>query len=214
MTGAMSWIKIARAVVLMACVLLVGCGRGAHAVSATTRKYAQVTPLEEPDGLNREDILAEGSLPGNGKFVIFAFPSKMTDVEYELYYTSEGPSKLPSRRWYSWGGGGGVVTLNNPHRSQLQALELEVGGGCGSTHPYALAFGVLRNLKDTVVDRAHGKEIPFKLVLVPKRFHPDGALVYSLLMTGRNHVVTQTPHGRIVDGEWENGPCMENQGAK
>lgn len=206
--GNMFWSK-ATLLLLLAVFLIVGCG-GSRAAMSRTRRSTQVGLIADIPSANKsgssQTILAEGALPEDGRFVIFVMPSKPGG---ELYYYSEGPGRRRGKGTgrHLWGAGGGVITLGRRPHSSLRVLELNVGGGCGSSHRYALAFGLLRDTKDAVTDRAHGRRLRFMETHIPGRFDAEGVLVYSLLMTGRNHVVAQAPNGRIVDSKWYFGGC-------
>ncbi|HEV7942578.1 MAG TPA: hypothetical protein VGP17_07230 [Solirubrobacteraceae bacterium] len=199
--------KVMRVVLLLASLLVGGCG-GSQTALSSVRSYSRVgataagAALVGANELKRT-VLAEGSLPDHGRFVIFATPSKTGGA---LYYYAEGPGR--SARRHLWGGGGGIILGGRNHGTIDDQLELVVGGGCGSSHPYTLAFGLLRDANDTVIDQTHGRHFRFMVARIPRRFDTKGVLVYSLLVTGRNRVVTRAHDGRVVDSEWQSGGCV------
>jgi hypothetical protein len=108
------------------------------------------------------------------------------------------------------GAGGGGPEIE---RGQSIPLEMDVSHGCLGPYAYALAYGMLRDSKDSVTAQADGTTIRLKKVVIPTNFHPDGVVVYALLGRGRNNVVERSATERVVyDENWagpEAGACHD-----
>ncbi len=93
--------------------------------------------------------------------------------------------------------------IAHPGPGERMTLDMEVRHGCAGPrqhrYPYALAFGVLRDDKDTVIDRADGRTIRMKKVVIPAHLHPEGMLMYGLLLPGPNDIELRTPNRVIVN---------------
>lgn len=95
--------------------------------------------------------------------------------------------------------------ISDAGTAERMVLDMEVWHDCAGPrpyrYPYAFAHGLLRGVKDVVTDRASGRTITMKTATIPTRMHPEGVLVYGLLLPGPNDVVVRTPSGRVVSHE-------------
>jgi hypothetical protein len=168
--------------------------------STTVDSPVGFRPLERDGGRHSQiDILAKGRLPGGATFVITAVHDKAAN---ELAYHADEPSWRGERRLLRYVGGGGVTVGQH---GPVAVLELAVAGGCVAWHPYALAYGILGDARDSVTAHSDGRSVRFAKVALPAYFHFRGAAVYALLVAGRNWVVIQAPDGRAVHSEWRDG---------
>jgi hypothetical protein len=80
----------------------------------------------------------------------------------------------------------------------------ECAGAPPNEQPYAFAWGLLRHPKDVVTDQADGGTTALKIATIPAYMHPEGLLVYGLLLPGRNEIAVHAPNGQIVEREsWQ-----------
>lgn len=109
---------------------------------------------------------------------------------------------------------GHIERLNNGTVDNLglpvevgQGEPLEMGGasGCVGHHAYSLAYGLLRNPRDTVTVRERGAAIVLKRVAIPASFFPKGVLLYALFGKGPTRVVARTPSGEVVREDVSSG---------
>ena len=190
------------AAMLILVVGLTGCG------SAASRPHDENWRLRVGSRVDRRPngrILATGALPGGGKFTILV-DRERSGSGYQLAAYSEMPSKGASSRMSFGGAESGPSIGSRPFQSGFQ-LVLNDSKTCGGGYPsYALAYGLLHTPRDVVAAQKDGKVVIFRKVTIPTGFHPDGTLVYALLLRGRNDVIVRDASGRIVSREVQWGP--------
>jgi hypothetical protein len=173
---------------------------------------------ERVDGHLREAdmyglVLVSVETAGDGRIAIVAKRRGLTRQHVELEYNMEEPAKYGPKgkmhRLVSAGGGGGF-NLNSPYEGVLSS---ESTGGCLAGHQVVFAYGELLKPQDTVVARAAGLTMRVTRVPIPRRLHPRGVLVYTVLPGGPKYViVVKAPSGHIVyreplDSLSKDAPC-------
>jgi hypothetical protein len=177
-------------VLLSLCVTVTGCGasRSAPRFGEHPVKYAH----------NGVRILAKGRLPSGTFFVIAALRYEFMGRTYSrLGLRYEPPSEHRFVGASGWSGGPSLES----GRGEARSLVMNIARSCSGAYRSALAYGLLRDSKDTVTAREHRTAIVMKRVAVPANFEANGVLVYTLLGRGPTNVVTRTPSGRIVSDE-------------
>lgn len=89
-------------------------------------------------------------------------------------------------------------------------LNLEVSSGC---HPYeyAIAYGLLRDPRDTALIEVDGKLQPLRRVVIPARFHAGGVLVYAGLESAPERLLVKSPAGRVMESYDMRGAAKEDR---
>jgi hypothetical protein len=64
-----------------------------------------------------------------------------------------------------------------------------------------LRMGYCAGVKDIVTDRANGRTLIMRTAMIPTRMHPEGVLVYGLLLPGSNDVVVRASSRQVVSQE-------------
>lgn len=185
------------------------CGTSApsrHADRSVSGAWPSVGSRPEPLYRAKGHVLAVGSLPNDGRFTILVVRNHVTH-EYQLVSYSEELKQLPGKRNEAVPGGGATGPwIGNPPSQTGMPLILQDSGSCGGGQSYALAYGLLHQRRDTVTASKGRRARVFKSAVIPARLHPDGALVYALLLPGRNDVKVRTPDGHVVSSQNEWGP--------
>lgn len=220
------------AVLLVVQVSIVGCGSAAddnnakrqHAVApgGTTRHRSETSATKELDYLassSQGTTLAGIGLPGGAAIRIAAIRCLSGQAGcYEFAAYREVPAKHASRMsGKKYGrvntgivGTGPSITQAGP--AERTILDMIARHGCAGSYvnrPYAVVYGLLRGVKDIVTAQAGGRTISVKKASIPSRMHPEGVLVYGLLLPGANEVVVRTPGGRDVSKEFWPGSNEE-----
>lgn len=84
-----------------------------------------------------------------------------------------------------------------------------IGYDCEGPYAIAPVDALLRQPRDTVIDRSGKEIVRMKKASIPARFHPKGVLVYGLLLPRANTVVVKAPDGHVVAREQELGADEE-----
>jgi hypothetical protein len=172
---------------LVASLVITGCGRASSHERLSVTKY----PIKyAPNGIR---TLVREHMPG-GYFTIAA---KRYEYLGHTYSVLDDREEESGERRRSAGGGGGPDIENGQH----MPLELDVSHGCLGRYAYAVAFGMLRDPRDSVAEQTEGTTTKFKAVVIPASFHPDGVLAYARLGRGSSDVVIRTPNGGVVSSE-------------
>ncbi|MHB1859190.1 MAG: hypothetical protein ACYCUM_03600 [Solirubrobacteraceae bacterium] len=165
-----------------------------------------------PEDVKGIPVLATGRLPGDGRFAFYAEPHRVHGTG-RLYYilmnataepAADEPQPVPLSHVVDgmvWGHGGGAALEAYYYGVQQISIIYE----CVGSYPFALAYGRMRNARNTITASSDGRTVRFKKAVIPARLHPDGVLVYALLPPGRNDVVTRTLGGRVVSTEHWSG---------
>jgi hypothetical protein len=164
-------------------------GRDSYPVERGKKRLIKYPIEYTPGGLR---ILVRERMPG-GYLVISA---KRYMYRGHTYSVLQNQEEELARHVLGMGSNGPNIGLG-----EHEALEMEISSGCVGSHVYALAYGMLRNPKDSVTAETHGTTIRFRKVVVPTNFHPDGVLVLAQLGQGPTNIVTRAPNGRVVRSE-------------
>lgn len=207
---------------LVTSVALMACGgaKSGDRKSAPSAEEREKRSLEAQVGreLRRRNdasgpTLARVGLPGGDAVSMLAIRCAMGTGCYELVEGWEEPAVRDDRH--------GIVRrivasgepVSNVGPAERVVLNLSVNHGCagarGHEYPFAFAHGLLRGVTDIVTTQAGSKTIRLKKAVIPARMHPEGVLVYGLLLPGPNDVVVRTPGGRIVSASHWSGPGEE-----
>jgi hypothetical protein len=200
------WIEIVAA--LAVCVAVGGCGVAAahngfdatQPTSAAERAPEYVSPPPGP-------ILTRIHLPAGPVTGIMAIRCSVKPSCYQFATYWEQPSRYGGGKHHKKfrvvvGSTGPAISDATP--GERTVLYIGVLHQCAGTYPYALAFGLLRDPRDLVTDRADGRTVSLKKVVIPARLHPEGVLAYRLLLPGQNEIVVRTPDGHIVERrDWQ-----------
>lgn len=175
---------------LSLCVIVTGCG-----ASPSAPRFGEHPVQYAHNGVR---ILAKGRLPSGTYFVIAALRYKfMGRTSSRLGLRYESPSEHGFVGAPGWSGGPSLESA----RGEARSLVMNISRSCSGAYRFALAYGLLRDPKDTVTAQEHGTGIVVKRVAVPVSFEVHGVLVYTLLGRGPTDVVTRTPSGRVVSNE-------------
>jgi hypothetical protein len=179
---------------LVACLVIAGCG------GASSSEHLSETYLTRPNDVRYEpnglQTIVRKPIPGGDVAIIAKRYEYRGHVYSELNHREESSSQ-PGRG----AGGGGVDIEAGQHRP----LEIDVSRGCLGGHAYAVAYGILREPKDSVTSQTDGRRTRLKAVVIPTNFHPDGVLIYEMFGRDATDVVVRTPKGRIVSNEFYAG---------
>lgn len=97
---------------------------------------------------------------------------------------------------------GPVFSNASPGERRAGVIDVVGENGCAgpeaNERPYALAYGLLRQRRDTVTANADGRVQSFKEAAIPARLDPEGVLVYALLQPGVNTIVVRSPRGHVM----------------
>jgi hypothetical protein len=206
---------------------LAGCGSaGSHdgadktrslsAAEVIKRRLEANTPRElayltSASGLT----LARVGLPGEDVITVLAIRCGTTETGcYRFAEGWEEPARYvramqgeKSRTAKRISGTGPAITDAGPGE-RVAVLYMGVTHECAGPppyeYPYAFAYGLLRDPRDLVTDRADGRTVSLKKVVIPARLHPEGVLAYGLLLPGPNEIVVRAPDGHILERrDWQ-----------
>jgi hypothetical protein len=178
--------------------------------------------LESASGLT----LARVGLPGEDVITILAIRCGTTETScYRFAEGWEEPTRYvramqgeKSRTVRRISGTGPAITDAGPGE-RVAVLYMVVTHECAGPppyeYPYAFAYGLLRGAKDTVTDRAGGRTVSLKKVVIPARLHPEGVLAYRLLLPGPNEIVVRAPDGHVLERrDWQGSNEEASCGAR
>ena len=195
---------------------LVGCGatnsaRPLSPANVIKRRLEATTPRELADLVSspKGPTLARVGLPGGDAISIVAMPCVAAGADscYRFAEYWEEPARY-ARATHGqqrgmvkrFAGTGSMISNAGP--AERVPLDMAVSHDCAGRrpfrYPYAFAQGLLRGVNDVVTDRASGTTITMNTAIIPARIHPEGVLVYGLLLPGPNDVLVRTPTGRVV----------------
>jgi hypothetical protein len=180
--------------VLVASLIIAGCGTSRTLIRGASVRYT-------PGGVR---TLARESLPGGAYIAIAALRYEFMGRLYSrlgIRFESPGAHGLVSAP--GWDGG---PRLESGTRS---ILVMNVSRSCNGRDATAVAYGLLRDPRDTVAAQQGGVSKVFRETEIPAIFHPGGVLVYALLASDVTHIIVRAPNGRIVSemSPPRNSPC-------
>jgi hypothetical protein len=162
--------------------------------------------------------LGRVSLPGGGAISVLAIRCTTETDCYELAQGWEEPARYGAT---AHGKARGMVkhisldsgpAINHAGPAERMGLDMTIDHQCAGPpgdQPYAFAWGLLRHPTDIVTDRADGRTITMRTATIPARMHPEGMLVYGLLLPGSNEIVVRAPDGHVVERESWTGSNKE-----
>jgi hypothetical protein len=181
---------------------------------ATKRRLAVNTPRELAYLMHS---LARVGLPGGDVIGVVVIPCAM-GVANHCYQFAEyweeparyaratyGPKRGMTKRRLV---GTGPAVADAGPGERVSVLYMGTRHGCAGpppyNYPYAFAYGLLRGVRDTVTDRTEGRTVIMTKAAIPARMHPEGVLVYGLLLPGSNEIVVRAPNGKSIERtDWQ-----------
>jgi hypothetical protein len=182
-------------------------------MSATERKEVEAYARKELERLRSASgpTLARVGLPGGEEITIVAIRCGTTKTSCHRLAEEWEPARSAYLRHSQKRRAAKRISASGPLLSDASSgerttvLDMVVTHDCAGVRPsaqaYALAFGILRGMKDIVTDQAGGRTVRMKTATIPARMRPEGVLVYGLLLPGPNDVVVQEPGGHVVSQE-------------
>jgi hypothetical protein len=155
-------------ILLSSAMAIVGCAGG----STAHARLHYVMPVGRPALPSGAYLLAKAPWnKGGGRFLIVAESHRhrgKNEPEISTYEEDQGARGIfPSS--------GGLLGVSN----EGAALVMDVERSCKGSEEKALAYGVLRDRRDTVSAREPSRRIVFRKVAIPAHFHVRGVLVYA-----------------------------------
>lgn len=192
------------AIVVTACLTLAACGAGG-AEGHEERRYVHVRG--QPYAFWAGKIgptVAKLTLPGGGRITFLVVECRRREPScHQVGHYTESPAQHepgraePERTIQE----GPRVDRPEPieHEGLNKVLDWRVEYSCVGQYPVALVDALLRQPKDIVTDRSAKRAIRLSKAQITVRFHPEGVLVYGLLLPSASRVVVTAPDGRTVD---------------
>lgn len=194
----------------MGCLGLVACGSGAAGHPEHSERYLQGTPHAFWAG-KAGPAVAKLKLPGGSLITFLVVECRRHEPRCHQvgYYTELPGEQQPPERILNEGP---RVARPEPieHDATSKVFDLPVlEYSCEGLYPIGLVHALLRQPRDTVLDRSGGQVVEFKKAQIPVQFHPEGVLVYGLLLAHANTIVVKAPDGRVVARQQELGADEE-----
>jgi hypothetical protein len=139
---------------------------------------------------NATQTLATVQLPG-GHYTIAAHPYEIEGHKHIGLTADVHPSEPGVRPSYGRGRTSGV---------EQGVLALDIESGCLGHHTFTIAYGLLRDPRDSVSAEEPGRTVSFKKVAIPPSFGVTGAVVHTPL-SGPAKIVVRAPNGNVVSSE-------------
>ncbi|HEV7942468.1 MAG TPA: hypothetical protein VGP17_06670 [Solirubrobacteraceae bacterium] len=162
---------------------------------------------QSPEEVGGIPVLARGTLPGGGKFVIFLEPykaNKSKSIEYSLMLgkaepVNYEPPNSPRRfvhKGMVWGKTGGDMVVGYEGGGTVMMTIID---GCTGPYPDRVAWGLLKARRDIVMAYTDGRVIRFRTAALPRHLDAAGVVIYALLPPRANgQIITRAPDGGVV----------------
>jgi hypothetical protein len=191
---------------IVACLLLSGCGAGrmlvpSHAVR--TRRVA-VHSVSKGRWGARPGVRLAGVRVASERLpdsAIVWFGAQRSYGGRSTLELSDSTEEVRSGRVLRASGSSTAIDLGD-----YGAEALSVEYGCLDKHEYAVVYGLLRDVRDSVVAEVRGAITPLMEKKLPGDLSTDGTFVYSHAIGWPINLATKTQSGNVVTREMYAGP--------